>query len=157
MNALPAQGAALAGAAIRPFADRSSRVIVLLGLIAIMSVVDLYLTILYITHTGMNEVNPLARAMMEYKSPALLGLWKLATVTLGVGILIVIRRRRSAEIGAWVGCAVLGLLMNHWLHYIEEHERITTEAVMVEAMGDPTWVHLGPAPVLASPARSAVP
>lgn len=157
MNALPAQGAALAGAAIRPFADRSSRVIVLLALIALMSVVDLYLTVLYITHTGMNEINPLARAMMEYKSPAILGLWKLTTVSLGVGILVVIRRRRSAEIGAWLGCAVLGVLMNHWLAYIEEYERITTDAVVVEAMGDPTWVHLGHPTVLTGPARSAIP
>ncbi len=157
MNPLPTQGAALAGAAIRPFADRSSRVIVLLALVAIMSVVDLYLTILYITHTGMNEINPLARAMMEYKSPALLGLWKVATVTLGVGILSFIRHKRSAEVGAWVACAVLGMLMNHWLHYIEEYQRITTEAVTVEAMGDPTWVHLGHPTVLTSPARSAIP
>jgi hypothetical protein len=111
-------------ALIAPFTNRSSRVIVLISLIAVMSMVDLYLTILYVTHTGMNEVNPLARAMMEYQSPAVLGVWKIATVLLGVGILAVIRNKRSAEFGAWIGCMILALLMSHWVSYINEHARI---------------------------------
>lgn len=135
------------------FKDRSFRVIILIALIAAMSVIDLYLTILYITHTGMNEVNPLARAMMEYQSPAVLGLWKAATVTLGVGILAFIRTKRSAELGAWVGCLILGLLMTHWVAYINEHARITEGPVQIEAMGDPNWVYmqsdlLGPSTVI---------
>ena len=136
-----------------PFLDRSFRVIVLITLIAAMSMVDLYLTILYITHWGMNEVNPLARAMMEYQSPAILGLWKVATVTLGVGILAMIRRKRSAELGAWVGCLILGLLMTHWVSYINEHSRITDGPIQIDAMGDPSFVFmesdlLGPSSVI---------
>lgn len=135
------------------FKDRSFRVITLIALIAAMSVIDLYLTILYVTHTGMNEVNPLARAMMEYQSPAVLGLWKAATVTLGVGILAFIRKKRSAELGAWVGCLILGLLMTHWVAYIHEHARITEGPVQIEAMGDPNFVYmqsdlLGPSTVI---------
>lgn len=135
------------------FGDRSFRVIVLIALIAAMSMIDLYLTILYITHTGMNEVNPIARAMMEYQSPAILGIWKVATVTLGVGILAVIRRKRSAEFGAWIGCFILGFLMSHWVSYIHEHARIADDPVLIEAMGDPNWVYmesdfLGPSSVI---------
>ncbi|MCA9303329.1 MAG: hypothetical protein KC996_04340, partial [Phycisphaerales bacterium] len=95
----------LRAAGTRPF-----RVITLVVMIAVMSVVDLYLTILYVTHTGMSESNPLARAMMGYQSPAILALWKLATVVLSLGILVMIRTKRSAEIGAWIECLVLGWL-----------------------------------------------
>jgi len=122
--------------------DRSSRVIVLITLIAAMSIVDLYLTILYITHWGMNEVNPLARAMMEYQSPAILVLWKLATVTLGIGILAMVRRKRTAELGAWVGFLILGLLMTHWVAFINEHSRITDGPIQIDAMGDPSWIYM---------------
>ena len=60
------------------FVHRPFRVVALSLAIAVMSSVDLYLTILYITHSGMNEVNPLARAMMEYQSPTILGIWNWA-------------------------------------------------------------------------------
>ena len=148
------------------FTDRSFRVIILIALIAAMSMVDLYLTILYITHTGMNEINPIARAMMEYQSPAILGLWKLATVTLGVGILAFIRKKRSAEIGAWIGCLILSLLMSHWVNYINEHSRITESPIAIESMGDPSWVHMdsgflgprtSPSPAIRSLPRTATP
>ena len=123
-----------------PFTNRSFRVIVLIALIAAMSMVDLYLTILYITHTGMNELNPLARGMMEYQSPAILGLWKVATVVLGVGILAWIRTKRSAELGAWTGCLILGFLMTHWVAYIHEDARLSNGPIQIEAMGNTNWV-----------------
>ncbi|MFK7758373.1 MAG: DUF5658 family protein [Phycisphaerales bacterium] len=129
---------------VLPFGKRSFRVILLIALIAAMSMVDLYLTILYVTHSGMNEVNPIARAMMEYQSPAILGIWKLATVALGVGILAFIRHRRSAEMGAWIGCLILGLLMSHWVAYIEEHSRMTQDPIQINALGDPSWVFFEP-------------
>jgi len=129
--------------ASNPFLNRSFRVIVLITLIAAMSMVDLYLTILYITHTGMNELNPLARGMMEYQSPAILGLWKIATVFLGVGILAWIRTKRSAEMGAWIGCLILGILMIHWVAYIHEESRLASGPIQTEAMGNPNWVLFG--------------
>ncbi len=131
-------------ALIAPFSNRSSRVIVLIALIAVMSMVDLYLTILYVTHTGMNEVNPLARAMMEYQSPAVLSLWKIATVVLGVGILAFIRTKRSAEMGAWIGCVILGLLMSHWVSYINEHARISQDPMYTQALAGPNFVQMQP-------------
>ena len=124
------------------FTDRSFRVITLITLIAVMSLVDLYLTILYITHTGMNEINPIARAMMEYHSPAVLGLWKIATVVLSVGILAIIRKKRTAEVGAWIGCIVLTLLMTHWVKFIDEHARLTEQPFAIDAMGQPDWVYI---------------
>jgi hypothetical protein len=123
---------------------RSRRVMMLAAAIAMMSAVDLYLTLLYVTNMGMNEMNPLARAMMSYQSPAVLVMWKCATVVLSVGILLWIRTKRSAELGAWVGFFVLGWLMTHWVVFIHETRNINLEVIEEIASGDPTWVVIEP-------------
>ena len=125
---------------------RSRRVIALALAIVLMSSVDLYLTLLYVTSMGMNELNPLARAMMSYESPTVLAVWKFATVALCLGILFYIRTRRSAEIGAWVGFLVLGWLMTHWVHFIHETRDLDVQVVQELASNDPTWVVIDAAP-----------
>ncbi|MBL4698670.1 MAG: hypothetical protein JKX70_07540 [Phycisphaerales bacterium] len=124
------------------FARRPMRVLMLSVAIAVMSGVDLYLTLLFITHTGMNELNPLARAMMDYQSPAVLAVWKMGTVVLSVGILLLIRKQRSAEFGAWVGCLVMGWLMVHWTGYIELSKDLNMETVVAQNQDNPTWIML---------------
>lgn len=136
----PARRAALGFSVL---AHRPRRVVLLLIAIAVMSGVDLYLTLLYVTHTGLNEMNPLARAMMEYQSPAILAVWKATTVAVAVGILLLIRRQRSAEWGAWAGCMVLGLLMLHWASFIEQTKHMTLEVAQAMGENDPTWVMIG--------------
>ncbi len=117
--------------------QRSNRVMFLSIAIIVMSLADLYLTLLFVTKTGMNEINPLARAMMEYQSPAILAFWKLGTITISIGILMFIRKQRSAEFGAWIGCIVLGLLMAHWMNYIEQTSHMQLELAQSD---DPTWI-----------------
>ena len=124
------------------FAHRPMRVLMLSVAIAVMSGVDLYLTLLFVTHTGMNELNPLARAMMDYQSPAVLAVWKMGTVVLSVGILLLIRKQRSAEFGAWVGCLVMGWLMVHWTGYIELSKDLNMETVVAQNQDNPTWIML---------------
>ena len=124
------------------FARRPMRVLMLSVAIAVMSGVDLYLTLLFVTHTGMNELNPLARAMMDYQSPAVLAVWKMGTVVLSVGILLLIRTQRSAEFGAWVGCLVMGWLMVHWTGYIELSKDLNMETVVAQNQDNPTWIML---------------
>jgi disulfide bond formation protein DsbB len=141
------------GCLIAMFSQRTFRVLILVLAIAAMSAVDLYLTLLYVTHTGMNEMNPLARAMMDYQSPTVLALWKAATVGLSIGILMMIRKQRSAEIGAWAGCLVLGWLMSHWTVFIYETRHLNLEVVHEIAAGDPTWILIDAAP----PARGLSP
>lgn len=128
------------------FSQRTFRVVVLGFAIAAMSSVDLYLTLLYVTHTGMNELNPFARAMMQYQSPFVLAIWKALTVAISVGILMLIRKQRSAEIGAWAGCLLLGWLMMHWSTFIYETRHMDIEVVHEIASGDPTWVIIEAAP-----------
>ncbi len=128
---------------LRSLGQRPFRVVVLVAAIAAMSLVDLYLTLLFLTHTGMSEANPLARAMIAYQSPAILAAWKCTTVLLSVGILIYIRDRRSAELGAWIGAVVLALLMAHWSRYIDHKVSFTQEMQLVSAEIDPSFVSLG--------------
>lgn len=128
---------------LAPIARRPFRVVLLAVAIALMSMVDLYLTMLYLTHTGMSEANPVARAIIAYQSPVVLAVWKTLTVALCVGILFLIRERRSAELGAWFGAAVLGLLMAHWTRYIDYKVEMTPEFHMVAHQVDPGFVRLG--------------
>ncbi len=125
------------------FRQRRSRVVLLGSAIAAMSVVDLYMTLLYLTHTGMSEANPLARLIISYQSPAVLGVWKALTVSLCVGILYLIRERRSAELGAWVGVAVLGWLMVHWARYADCKRDVPAEFHLVGPQIDPKFVRIG--------------
>lgn len=119
---------------------RSFRVFMLTIAIAVMSGADLYLTILYITHIGMNEVNPLARAMMEYQSPMILALWKGGTVLISLGILLLIRKQRSAEFGAWIGCLVMGWLMIHWVGFIHSSQDMDLDSLIAQSKDNPEWI-----------------
>jgi hypothetical protein len=146
----------LCGKLVSVLAQRPFRVLLLGVAIAAMSGVDLYLTLLYVTHIGMTELNPIARAMMDYQSPLLLAVWKTATVVLSVGILLLIRKQRSAEIGAWAGCLVLGWLMSHWVVFVHETRNIDIEVAHAMGANDPSWVMIGGAQTGVLPTRTVI-
>ena len=75
---------------------------------------------------------------MEYQSPTILAIWKTGTVVISVGILLLIRKQRSAEIGAWVGCCVLGWLMVHWFGFIDLNQSVGIE--LAQNQDDPSWI-----------------
>jgi len=97
---------------------RSRRVLLLLVATAIMCMVDLALTLTYVTSVGMVEVNPVARAVMALGSPAAVALWKIALTAFSVGVLFRFRATRTAEIGAWAGALVMLCLSLHWARYV---------------------------------------
>ncbi|MCC5824168.1 MAG: DUF5658 family protein [Phycisphaerales bacterium] len=130
-------------ATLGPLARRPYRVVLLAVLIAAMSAIDLYLTLLYLTHSGMSEGNPIARAMIAYQSPVVLAAWKALTVFLCLGILYLVRHKRSAEIGAWVGAIVLACLMAQWSRYIAFKVEVAPEFHLVAGEIDPAFVRLG--------------
>jgi len=125
------------------FSDRASRVVALGVLIVAMSAMDLVFTLHYAIHTGINESNPIARVMIAHHSPAALAIWKGASVALGVGILVRVRKRTSAELGAWFAFGVLATLMVHWARFVEVHRTLALDPHIVEAVADPTWVRMG--------------
>lgn len=115
---------------------RDLRVLALVVAIVAMSAGDLYMTVTFLTHGGMIESNPFARAVMLQNSPAILALWKGTTVAMAAGILLYARRRPSAEIGAWIGLAAMTMLTIHWVRYIDETAYYTQMIAMAQHCPD---------------------
>lgn len=117
--------------------------IVLVCAIVLLSLGDLYITLTYLQSVGMNEGNPIARWMMAYNSSTVLIWWKLLTVGLTCTILLVVRRTRSAEIAAWLGCFVLLWLTLRWIEYGNEMHALTPILHQISQV-DTGWVQITP-------------
>jgi uncharacterized protein DUF5658 len=106
---------------------RPRRVLGLLFAVVILSLADLYMTLVHLLHFGLLEGNPIARNIMEHGSPAALILWKCVTVGLAVGIMAWARKRWAAEAGAAFCCLVLTWLTVQWVAYNDQISRLTPE------------------------------
>jgi hypothetical protein len=122
---------------------RGQRVTLLLIATFLMGLADLALTLTYVTSIGMVEANPIARFVMEHGSAALVVLWKLATMVLGLGILFWARRSKGAEVGTWVCFMVMAALSFHWLTYAGA---VVTEPdyARVAEVDDPRFISITP-------------
>jgi hypothetical protein len=129
------------GAALKP-GYRPVRVTVLLCGVVLLSLADLYMTLVHLMSFGMIEANPLARGIMAYGSPAALIVWKLVTVTTAVGILFYARRRRAAEVGAIFCCCVLLWLTGRWIAYNAQVGHWTGEMHSLAGVNAPDWVSM---------------
>ncbi len=115
---------------------RSRRVLTLLAGVVLLSLGDLYMTLLHLKSFGLIEANPLARGIMAHHSPAGLVAWKTMTVGLAVGILFFTRRRGAAEIGAIISCLVLSWLTLRWVTYSDQVSSMTVEMQALERTSD---------------------
>jgi hypothetical protein len=125
--------------ALRPY-----RVTGLLAGVVLLSVGDLYMTLLHLTTFGMLEANPLARGIMAHGSPAMLAAWKTATVGLAVGILFWARRRATAEVAAVFCCLVLAWLTLRWVAYSDTVSAMTPELQALVTGEEPRFVTMAP-------------
>ena len=125
---------------------RSSRVIALVLTIVLLSLADLYITLMYLHSGGMGEANPLARWIMGHGSPALLVAWKTATVAVASLLLYRHRRNRTAEFGAWVCLLILVWLTMRWAQYSDEVHRLTPQIHTIGATEQTRWVTMTPTP-----------
>lgn len=121
---------------------RERRVLLLLFGVLAMSSGDLYMTLTHISGPGMLEGNPLARGIIGYNSPAALTIWKILTVSLGVGILFFTRRSRWGEFGAWLCCLLLTWLTFRWVDYNDRISELTPYLTVLADGGDARWVRL---------------
>ena len=117
--------------------------ILLLG-IALLSMVDLYMTMTHLMGAGMIEGNPLARGIMAYNSPVILTIWKIATAGLAIGILFHARKRRSGELAAWVCCGLLVWLTVRWINYNAEIQALTPYLASIAEQENHRWVAIDP-------------
>lgn len=132
-------------ARLRSGPARPRRVALLVAAIIVMSLGDLALTLTYLQHLGMAEMNPLARLVIGFQSPALLAVWKLATVAACVSILLWKSSTRSAELGAWLGAMILCGLMLHWRSYVKLAPPIPASVAAHVHSGDERWTSIAPA------------
>jgi len=124
---------------------RPRRVVALLAGVVMLSLGDLYMTLVHLLNFGMLEGNPVARAIMEHGSPAALVIWKLVTVGFAVAVLFWARKRWLAEAGALFCCCVLTWLTFHWVGYSEQISQITHELhVLAATQDDPKFVTMVP-------------
>lgn len=123
---------------------RTCRVIALIFTIVLLSLADLYITLIYLHSGGMGEANPVARWIMGHGSPTLLAVWKLATVLLAGVILYKTRRTRTAEIGAWVCVVLLTWLTIRWVRYSDEVGAMTSQIQNLSEVEHSRWVTMTP-------------
>ena len=108
-----------------PLARRGVRIRAYILAIVALSLGDLYMTLMFLTHYGMFESNPIARWLMSLDASqntviTILALYKTCTVGIGVGILYRLRQSRCAEVGALLCVSVLTWLTVHWIGYAEQ-------------------------------------
>lgn len=123
---------------------RAQRVAMLLAATLAMAVGDLYMTLMFVTHGGMLETNPVARMVMALNSTTAVIVWKLATTLLGLGILFHLRRLRLGEMGAWAVFVALSALSMHWLDYSQESASICPELQVLSQAHDERFVTIDP-------------
>lgn len=122
---------------------RGKRVAILLAAITLLSLGDLYMTLSYATSSGMFEVNPLARFIMSFGSPALVASWKLGSMLLACTIFYWARRSRYTEMSVWGCTLVLSWLTCHWGAYMDQVHEINQDLALVEnRVTDATWVSM---------------
>ena len=91
---------------------RPRRVLLLLLALWVLNGFDLALTLLATGRDGFVELNPLAARLLH--SAAGLIAFKLAMVGLASAIIVLLRRRRTTELGCWGMCAAYTGLACMW-------------------------------------------
>ncbi len=122
---------------------RALRVYTLMAAIVLMSAADLYMTLTHLSGVGMGEANPIARWVMSYGSPWLLGVWKFGCIGLACLIFTIARYRRSGEIACWTCLAVLTALTVHWIAYSAEASTLTPQMHIIASGEAANWVRMG--------------
>lgn len=119
---------------------RSTRVIGLTVAIILLSVADLYITLMYFRSVGMSEANPIARWIMTGSSTGFLIWWKLLSVGIASTIFLVARRFRSAELAAWGCCLLLVWLTVRWSAYSQEVVKLTPVIDQLAQADSHRWI-----------------
>jgi hypothetical protein len=99
---------------------RTWRVAQLIAALWVLSIADLLFTLWAHHFTPFNEVNPLARALLQSQSFAGLVAMKLGLTGLGAGIFWHLRRYARAEAVLWTLVGVYVLLALRWSNYTVE-------------------------------------
>lgn len=125
-----------------PCTARGIRVVLLTIALVAMSLVDLYITLLYLQSIGLAEENPFARIVMSHGSPGLLAGWKLMTIMPCVIVLLIYRKRFSVELLAWIACIILLGVTIRWIQYADETDLLVVVLPELQNGMDHRWVSM---------------
>lgn len=125
---------------------RSFRVGFMLAVIVVLSLLDLLLTLIYVTEIGLIEDNPVARLVLEIGGPRLLVAAKVVSVGFCTGVLFWARRRGIAELAAVIGVVVLVWLTVRWMSYMHVFSDVAASMEELEHHGQGAWVTLAEVP-----------
>lgn len=125
---------------------RPTRVALLLAIIVVLSLLDLLLTLIYVTEIGLIEDNPVARFVLATGGPRLLVAAKLASVGFCTGVLYWARHRGFSELAAVFGAAVLIWLTIRWGSYMHVFSGVSASMEELEHHGQGAWVTLAEVP-----------
>jgi hypothetical protein len=100
------------------FASRRPwRVAQLIAALWVLSLADLFFTLWAHQFTPFNELNPLARALLDSQSFAGLVVMKVGLTGVGAAIFWCLRRYAKAELALWLLVGVYVLLALRWSNY----------------------------------------
>lgn len=133
-----------AGTLARSLRRRLVRVWVLVCFVALVSLADLYLTLLHLTHGGMSEGNPVARWLMIHGTATSLIVWKIVLAGTSCWILLRLARTRSAELGAWLCAGVMLWLGVRWADYVAELQSLAPVIHQLHQIDSGRWIVLRP-------------
>lgn len=122
---------------------RGMRVTCLTVAVILMSLADLWITLVYLRSVGMGEGNPIARWVMQHWSMGGLIAWKCASVALAALVFMRYRQRRLTEIASWFCCGVLVWLLFKWIAYADEAWSLTSMLHILPEAEAAVWVKLG--------------
>ena len=116
---------------------RVRRVGLLLAGVVVISAADLLQALAHLRGLGLMEANPVAALVIRSTGSALaLSAYKALTVGICVGLLYRLRKKASAELGAWCAMVILAVMSWHWYHYNQEVRDLPRSTV---ALGQ-SWV-----------------
>lgn len=114
----------------------------LLMAIALLSFVDLLVTLWFMKTTGMHEANPVVRGLALTHGAAAVAIFKGVTVAVALTPLYALRRRATAHVAAWVMVATLTWLTVQWARYGEVVSDQGYALAMAEIATGSDWVKL---------------
>lgn len=115
--------------------------VILVAATVLVSLADLYMTMVYATTVGMHEANPLARALMLYNCPWIVVAFRMLTIALFGLVLMRARHRPISEVAAWVCMAAMAWLAFRWEAYNRSAADVT--GAMLLADGSDEFVSIG--------------
>jgi hypothetical protein len=103
---------------LSPCEHRAERVVWLLSGVILLSLVDLFLTLTYLTTVGMSEGNPIAKWLLQSTNSIWpLAIYKGLTVAICVTLLYRNRYHRQSELASWCAMLILVALAIWWNQY----------------------------------------